>query len=402
MKRPGDLMRKRREELGLSLQELESSSNIPRRNLEALEGDQYDHFAAESYYYGFLRNYAESLKLDPQILINAYQNVKIIESPLPLEQLTGNQRGSRLSPLLLCLFLLVLLAAAGTSYYFWRHNSKSETKGNTTGTQAATKLQTEGQVPQQVTQSSGKIVLINRYPWMQDLQNGLILRLVLIPGDDESLQPELLVQQDGQDFQLKSLNLDQDYELTLASGKTNSLPLRSDSVTAKDGTFIPSGSFRLDFTRQDGEPPAVLINLNSNNNREQDKAPSQSDGGFGQKQIKAKFQAFAERHQSSVSHAILQAVQPTLLQLQLSFQRDSYIRYQWSGEDAQEFPVLKNKVLLLHGEAPLTLWLSNVSGTKIKINGQDLKPKAFQDVFIGRLEWQREASLARLYLTPGP
>ncbi|WGK69391.1 helix-turn-helix domain-containing protein [Candidatus Haliotispira prima] len=419
MKRPGDILKKRRQELGLTLQELESNSNIPRRNLEALEGDQYEFFAAESYYYGFLKNYAESLKLDPGILLNAYQNVKIIESPLPMEQLTGNTRNRKLPPLVIGSILL-LFAIGGLGYFIYykakepgpqeSDSGSAENRENNVGT--ADSSPSAENVRQKISEGPGTVrkypgpIIVNRYPWMQDLEDGLILHFVLDPERNDLRKPKLRVVHTAQGFQLVSLNLDRDYELTLAGGKTNSLSLYSADLIlpSQSDTKTPdtdTNSYRLDFAFQRDEGPAVLINL-SRNDRTATETQTVLPDSFPQDELRAKFEAFRQQYRDAVPHAILQVGKPVTLQLRLTFQQDSYIRYQWFGQKAREFPVLQNKQLLLQGEAPLTLWLSDVDATKIKINGQDLMPEAFQNVFIGRLEWKREASVARLYLTPGP
>ncbi len=433
MKRPGDILRERRQELGLTLQELENSSNIPRRNLKALENDQYEFFAAESYYCGFLKNYAEDLKLDAQILLNAYQNVKIIESPLPMEQLTGNTRDRKPSPLGMALIavLLVLLAGSTWLHYSAYRNAAQQDSQAAGGAPQGSQDSTSGGAGHEVAsrtntrslpgeKDNAGVVLVNRYPWVQDLREGLVLRFVLNPESLEMFRPELRIErspdsspgtrssQNSQGFRLVSLNLDQDYQLRLASGKTNSLPLRFSSLSGTDGSGDrATRSYRLDFTLQNDAEPAVLINLSSSAHQDDNQAGNGAAGAnssatLSKQDLNARFQAFREQFRQPVPHAIFQASKPVPLQLQLSFLRDSYIRYQWFGQEDQEFPVLRGKQLLLQGEAPLTLWLSDVQATRIKVNGQELLPEAFQNVFIGRLEWKREGSIARLYLAPGP
>ena len=368
MKRPGDILRKRREELGLSLLELESNSNIPRRSLEAMERDEYDFFPAESYYRGFLKNYAENLKLDPKILLNAYQNVKIIESPLPMEQLTGKNQKSKFRPLYIGIGSLCLIIIGLISYFISQPLQSTE---DVNEEQSVAKLDTP---------PDDAIVKINRYPWMQNLENGMVLRFILDTEQNDLLQPEMKVTQVGQDFRLVSLNLEQKHELNLANSKTNSLPLRLADTNAN--------SFRLDFTLQTKK--ALLINLGINKNQS---LLTDFEGTLG-----AKFKTFQTKNKKSKPRVILQVKKPVPLQLQLTFGNDSYVRYEWSEQDAQEFPVLKNKVLLLQGKAPLILWLSDVKATKVKINGQDLKLKAVQNVFVGRFAWKREVNVSRLYL----
>ena len=278
-------MRRQRQKLGLSLQELESSSNIPYRSLEALERDQYDFFAAEPYYCGFLRNYAESLKLDPQILLNAYKNVKIIESPMPMQQLTGNFPKSKISRLIFLIVVLLLLIGGGIASYLIYQRSFSTAK-------------TTAEIP---------------------------------VSNPENQQKQKETQ-------------------------------KSESKMANAKIVEPE---------------------------------------FSQNELNTRFRAFEQQESQIAPQVIIQASRPLALQVQLTFQRDSYIRYLWAGQRAQEFPVLKGKPLLLQGEAPLTLWISDVKSTQVKINGQILNLQAFENVFIGRLEWTRRASEALLYLSSG-
>ena len=286
MKRPGDILRRQRQKLGLSLQELESSSNIPYRSLEALESDQYDFFAAESYYCGFLRNYAESLKLDPQILLNAYKKVKIIESPMPMQQLTGNFPKNKTSRLVLLMIVLLLIIGGGIVTYLIAQRASNIAKTAVEPTISAPES------PQE---------------------------------QEESTQ----------------------------------------------------------------------------NTKEQTTNTKIVEPEFSQNELNAKFRAFEQQELQTAPQVIIRTNRPLALQVQLTFQRDSYIRYLWAGQRAQEFPVLKGKPLLLQGEAPLTLWISDVKSTQVKINGQILNLQAFQNVFIGRLEWTRRASEALLYLSSG-
>lgn len=67
--RVGHLLRNRREELHISLQELESSTSIRAPYLQALEDGQVDKLISPVYAQGFLRKYATSLQLEEHPLI---------------------------------------------------------------------------------------------------------------------------------------------------------------------------------------------------------------------------------------------------------------------------------------------------------------------------------------------
>jgi len=83
----GDKLRTAREQKGFTFDQIARDTNITRRYLEALEGEDFAQFPGEPYLLGFLRNYGEYLGLDVQDLIAAYRTMKIQEQPIPVEQL---------------------------------------------------------------------------------------------------------------------------------------------------------------------------------------------------------------------------------------------------------------------------------------------------------------------------
>jgi transcriptional regulator with XRE-family HTH domain len=68
----GEVLRQSREQLGLSLEEVETSTHIKRSYLEALETEQFDQLPNRVAARGFARNYANALKLDPNYLVELY------------------------------------------------------------------------------------------------------------------------------------------------------------------------------------------------------------------------------------------------------------------------------------------------------------------------------------------
>lgn len=84
----GETLRAAREAKRLSLKDVSKDTNIFIKYLEALEREDFDIFPGETYLLGFLRSYAEYLRLDPDELIQAYKGYKIGESSTPLEELT--------------------------------------------------------------------------------------------------------------------------------------------------------------------------------------------------------------------------------------------------------------------------------------------------------------------------
>jgi hypothetical protein len=68
----GDLLRESREQLGLSMDDVEASTRIKRPFLEALEAEDFDRLPDRVSARGFLRNYASVLKLDVDYVLELY------------------------------------------------------------------------------------------------------------------------------------------------------------------------------------------------------------------------------------------------------------------------------------------------------------------------------------------
>ncbi|WP_041695131.1 helix-turn-helix domain-containing protein [Alicyclobacillus acidocaldarius] len=68
----GQILRARRESLGLSVEDIEERTKIRKRYIEALESGQWDVLPGRVYARGFVRSYAEVLGLDGSELLEKY------------------------------------------------------------------------------------------------------------------------------------------------------------------------------------------------------------------------------------------------------------------------------------------------------------------------------------------
>ena len=84
----GEILKNAREARKLTIKEISKETNISSNYLNALEEEDFDRLPGETYVVGFLRNYAEFLKLDVDEIVNCYKGYKIGESATPLEELT--------------------------------------------------------------------------------------------------------------------------------------------------------------------------------------------------------------------------------------------------------------------------------------------------------------------------
>jgi len=92
----GDTLREAREVKGISVDQVAQETHISKAYIEALECEDFSQFPGETYIFGFLRNYADYLGLDPSRAIDMYKNFKVREQPVPMDELLGrNQPSSR-------------------------------------------------------------------------------------------------------------------------------------------------------------------------------------------------------------------------------------------------------------------------------------------------------------------
>jgi cytoskeletal protein RodZ len=115
----GDKLKKTRESKGYDYDHVGRETNIARRYLEALEGEDFSKFPGEPYLLGFLRNYGEYLGLDVEELLSLYKAIKIQEQPVPVDQLLRSPPSFPKTAIILAVVLPVLAAAATAVYFLY-------------------------------------------------------------------------------------------------------------------------------------------------------------------------------------------------------------------------------------------------------------------------------------------
>ena len=68
----GEILKKRREELGRDLREISNTLKIKHSYLKAIEDGDRDILPAEVYVKGYINEYARTLNLDPGSVVSAY------------------------------------------------------------------------------------------------------------------------------------------------------------------------------------------------------------------------------------------------------------------------------------------------------------------------------------------
>lgn len=71
---PGELLGRKREALGLDIRQVADDLHITMHYVKALESNAFDKLPGDVFVRGYLRSYANLLQLDPQIIINLYDD----------------------------------------------------------------------------------------------------------------------------------------------------------------------------------------------------------------------------------------------------------------------------------------------------------------------------------------
>ena len=80
-KTAGEILRKKRESIGLSIDHIANQLNLDSKLIELLEKNDYERFNIETYIKGYLRAYAKVLDLDGDMIINLYKESNPEKTP---------------------------------------------------------------------------------------------------------------------------------------------------------------------------------------------------------------------------------------------------------------------------------------------------------------------------------
>lgn len=156
----GDLLRRKREAMGLNLQQIEDETNMRWKYLEALEQGNYHVIPGEAYVKGFLRNYAAFLELDSEEILRMYKEqhekkpVENVPQEQPIKKEKSRKRPNNKQnnkPILFIGAALALLIVAGVIFA----NQGDEVEGPGQVEQKPTPQQNTGSDPQPSPNTNG-------------------------------------------------------------------------------------------------------------------------------------------------------------------------------------------------------------------------------------------------------
>jgi cytoskeletal protein RodZ len=123
----GEKLSKKRVSLGYEIKDIERTIRIRAKHVEFIEGGEWDKLPPDVYVRGFLRSYAQFLKLDPEKVISLYlkekgltENVKRATSKADLPRKKPQAHRVLITPQRLIIFSTALIAATFLGYIVWQ------------------------------------------------------------------------------------------------------------------------------------------------------------------------------------------------------------------------------------------------------------------------------------------
>jgi cytoskeleton protein RodZ len=197
----GDLLRRTREEKGLSLDQAMEATRIRKEFLQALEEEDLDRLPAPVYVKGFLRNYASFLGLNPQDVLSLLPTPEDTTPSTPtapvasmLDQPLEPASLRRLWPLAALLLVIALVVAAWWVYPRYFGGALPLARPTATPTSAAAPTLTVAESsPTAVIPTATALPTATRIPTATPTLAGLVLSIEVV--DQRSW---VLVQADGE------------------------------------------------------------------------------------------------------------------------------------------------------------------------------------------------------------
>lgn len=116
-KSPGQLLKQKREEKSLSVDEVAQSLNLTSRVINAIEADDHDSLPGVTYARGYLRNYAQLLNISADPLVEVFNNMVAaeekknelpVDTPVASKAIKNNDKGVLLGTILVAVVILGL------------------------------------------------------------------------------------------------------------------------------------------------------------------------------------------------------------------------------------------------------------------------------------------------------
>ncbi len=185
----GSILKCARTKAGISLEEAESQTKIRFKYLEALEHGQYQQLPAEAYNIGFVRVYAEHLKLNPEKIIRMYREERSEKRHLADSINFAPSKVSDwhflITPKVLGITAAVVMFGGVISYIAMQLNSFTRVPDITLGSIPSEFTSDKDKVQLAGVTTEGSVIMMNNEPVMVTPDGRFDQEIQLSPGVNE-------------------------------------------------------------------------------------------------------------------------------------------------------------------------------------------------------------------------
>src|SRR6188474_556615 len=110
----GHYLRRHRENLHMSVEEVSRATRVPMDSVARIESDQFDELPGEVYVRGFLKSYARAVGVSDDEVLGRYTSSRRVAwvTPLPMPSASRPARGRRVGVAVAFVLLLILFTLA--------------------------------------------------------------------------------------------------------------------------------------------------------------------------------------------------------------------------------------------------------------------------------------------------
>lgn len=360
----GEKLKTTREQRGYTLEQVARDTNIAKRFIVALEGEEFSLFPGDPYLIGFLRNYADYLGMDGEELVGLYRNLQLQEQPAPIEQLLDTKK--RFRPLPFLIVLLLLLAVGGGGYLFL--NGDFSQKSDKVSIPADKQDAVDEESPEAPKGQAGSFPLEEEIFERRFALNDTIL-ISLASGD-------LLVRVSDVS---ESLELDTPAGIrSFSSGEERKVDLNGDGTQ----------DLRISVYDILSSDSSAVIRFDRFLKRPDNDGGSSSLSGGDSDPSMGSFTAEG-RKQDPVTILSADGVEP--FSLQLEFRGYSLFRYLADGDQREERYFHKGEQFRLDVNRRVRLWVSNAGSLIARVNGQEIGLGSAGSVSAKQISWEKNS-----------
>ncbi len=121
---PGRLLHQARKDLRLAPEDVAQILHLSRKQIVALEQDDYKNLPGPTYVRGYLRSYAQLLGLSPEKVLESYNNLTVPSKPISLPQSAPPPQITSSDYLIKAATVGVAAIVLGLVYLWWRSEEK--------------------------------------------------------------------------------------------------------------------------------------------------------------------------------------------------------------------------------------------------------------------------------------